>query len=140
MTLKEEITVNKYGQGLIDINEILDSFSIFRLDEKRKYLTNLADLIIQSKAIEDDIEHAIVASGLKSTLTPCILLKKGPYRYIYEKIISLPEPELRKALVLLLSLFKIAYNRRFEIERNDPDKWWYWDLSDEEKVRLITRK
>lgn len=137
MTLNEEILINKFGQGLINMNEILDSFNIFQFKQKQKYLASLVDLIIQSKAVEADIKQAIIISGLKSTYTPCVLLEKGPYKHVYEKIINLPEFELQKALTLLLSLFKIAYIRRYHIEKNNPDKWWYWDLSDENLIKRI---
>jgi len=49
----------------------------------------------------------------------------------------LPENELNKTFTLFLSLFKIAYQRRYQEEKNNPDKWWYWDLSDEKKLKLI---
>ena len=45
--------------------------------------------------------------------------------------------ELEKVLILLLNLFKIGYNRRFQKEKNNPDKWWYWDLSDDKKINLL---
>ena len=53
---------------------------------------------------------------------------------------DLPEYELNKAFVLFLlflSLFRIAYQRRYQREKNHQDKWWYWDLSDNEKVNEI---
>lgn len=39
-----------------------------------------------------------------------------------------------------MALFKIAYTRRFNEEKNDPYKWWYWDLSDSAKEDLIYKK
>lgn len=50
---------------------------------------------------------------------------------------QLPNNELRKVIILLLSVFKIAYRRRYEQERDNPDKWWYWDLSDGKKINLL---
>lgn len=137
LILKDAILVNKFGQDLISIDEMLDFFSSFDLNMKRSFLLEINSLILQSKPKEEDIEPAIISSGLKSTYTPCVLLKKGVANHNLVKLINLPENELQKAFVLLLNLFRIAYKRRFAVEKNNPEKWWYWDLSDEENINRI---
>lgn len=94
---------------------------------------------MQSKPKSEDIEPAIVNSGLKPTFTPCILLKKGVANHNLQKLENLPENELMKSFVLLLSLFRIPYMRRFIDEKENSGKWWYWDLSDNEKVEIIMK-
>ncbi len=134
MKREEEIFINKYGQGLVSNEELQNNFKTLDLSKKRDFLTDMIFVIMQSKPNDNDIEVAILESKLKSTFTPCILLKKGVASHNLTKIIELPEDELNKALLLFLSLFKIAYQRRFNLEKNNPDKWWYWDLSDELKL------
>jgi len=129
MNLQQEILINKYGQELIEINFFKDFFSNFNLLEKRDYLSSLLELIFQSKPNDKDIEIAITLSGLKPTFTPCVMIKKGVMNHNLIKLIGLPETELDKVLILLMSLFKVAYQRRFIIEKNNPNKWWYWDLA-----------
>jgi hypothetical protein len=51
--------------------------------------------------------------------------------------LKLPTPELSKVYQLLLYVFKEAYQRRYVSEKSDPNKWWYWDLSNNEKVKEI---
>lgn len=133
------ITLNKYGQGLIVSEILVYEFSEFGLIEKRNYLREIIALILQSKPFEKDIQSAILESKLKPTFTPCVLLTKGVTNHHLQKIADLPESELNKALLLLLALFKISYQRRFKEEKNHPDKWWYWDLSDEYKVEMILK-
>lgn len=140
MEIEDAILLNKYGQGLIDSDELRHGFSNLDLDVKRRYLTDLVYMITQSKANNSDIETAIAASGLKNTFTPSVLLSKGTEIHHLNKIVSLPEAELIKTLILFLNLFKIAYRRRYDMEKNDPNKWWYWDLSDDKNVRLIKRR
>jgi hypothetical protein len=140
MRLEEQILVNKYAQGLVDISELLNMFLSLTLNVKQSFLKNIIVLINQSKPTEEDIKPAIDESKLKSTFTPCVLLRKGIENHHLQKIAELPDSELGKALVLLLSLFKIAYLRRFELEKNNPYKWWYWDLSDETKIKQIMNK
>lgn len=136
----EAIILNKYGQGLILPDILLNEFLVFGLIEKRNYLKEIISLILQSKPHEEDIQPAIYESKLKPTFTPCVLLSKGVANHHLQKIAELPETELNKALLLLLSLFKLSYQRRFQAEKNNPDKWWYWDLSDERKVEMILKK
>jgi hypothetical protein len=122
---------------LIAIDQLTTGFRLLELMTKKKFLNELLFLIMQSKPEEGDIEPAIIKSDLKSTFTPCVLLKKGVANHNLKKIINLPEYELTKAFVLLLNLFKVAYERRFIDEKDNPHKWWYWDLSDHEKLEKV---
>lgn len=137
MKLEDEILVNKFGQGLVAIEQLTEEFKLVEVFKKREFLNSLLYLIMQSKPKEEDIEPAIISSGLKSTYTPCVLLRKGLANHNLEKLVNLPENELMKSFMLLLSLFKIAYKRRFVVKKNNPDKWCYWDLSDEENINRI---
>ncbi|AZA93478.1 Uncharacterised protein [Chryseobacterium nakagawai] len=126
----DQVFINKYGQDLVNIDPFKILFSNFNIENKRDYLEGIISLIMQSKLQNEDVESAIKTSGLKPTFTPCVLLKKGVANHNLIKLINLPETELEKTLVLLMNLFKIGYKRRFIEEKNNPDKWWYWDLSE----------
>lgn len=139
MKIEDKILLNQYAQDLIPSNVILERFETLNLEGKRKYLSFfIGYFILQSKPIDCDIEEAIINSKLKPTYTPCILLKKGGVgSHNLLKISDLPEYELNKAFILLLALFRIAYLRRYEIEKGNPGKWWYWDLSDKQTIEFI---
>ncbi|MCE7060690.1 DUF5958 family protein [Dyadobacter sp. CY343] len=139
LQIKDSVALNKYGQDILNIEDLLKPFSEWDILERKNYLKEVVALILQSKPKEQDIEPAIINSNLKATYTPCVLLKKGIANHNLEKLINLPENELTKALVLLLSLFRIAYKRRFAVEKENSDKWWYWDLSDEANVSKILK-
>lgn len=135
----DQISINKYGQGLTDVEPFKLLFSNFSIEKKRDYLEEITSLIMQSKPKDEDIELSIKESGLKPTFTPCVLLRKGIANHNLLKLINLPESELEKTLILLMSLFKIAYKRRFIEEKNNPGKWWYWDLSQPNIEREILK-
>lgn len=139
MHIQDEILVNQYGQYLIDIKPLQERFSLIDSSEKRLYLKDLVNLIIQSKALDEDIAEAIKLSGLKSTYTPCVMIRKGVKIHILENIINLPDGELNKVLALFLSIFRIAYQRRYLLEKNTPSKWWYWDMSDKTNMEKIDK-
>ncbi|MDV2442532.1 hypothetical protein CMV00_01790 [Elizabethkingia anophelis] len=140
LKIEDTLNLNKYGQGILNIDFFLNFFSEIDALMKRNYLKEVIGLIIQSKPTDDDIEPAILTSGLKPTFTPCILLRKGVLEHNLKNIVNLPDSELEKALVLFLNLFKIAYKRRYVLENNNPYKWWYWDLSDDTNINKILGK
>lgn len=130
-----EIELNMYAQGLLRSDELWEQFSALSDTQKEKAWNTIIFNLIQSKPTTEDIPTAIVKEGLKSTFTPCVLIKKGLNEHNLFRLTQLPKNETRKSYTLLISLFSIAYNRRYIIEKNDSDKWWYWDLSDPLKLR-----
>lgn len=137
MKIEIEILINKYGQGLIPLSVLQEEFDAYSLCQKRSFLQEMSFLIIQSKPKEEDVNLAIKEEKLKSGYTPCVLLKKGINSYNLERVISLPENEIGKIFILFMSIFRIAYSRRFKEEMNNINKWWYWDLSDNSNVERI---
>lgn len=123
--LSDEILINKYGQELLSIDPLVEKFTALDVNDRSIIMNEIINLIIQSKPKGEDIIYAISDSKLKPTYTPCVLLKKGVTYNNLLRIVSLPEHEFRKSLILLLNLFKIAYQRRFKKEKNNPVKWWY---------------
>ena len=138
MNIDDEILINQYGQNLVLVDLLVQRFSEINLTEKKLFLREVIyNFIQQSKAINGDISKAIELSCLRPTYTPCIMIKKGINTDNLEQMVGLPENELEKVFILFLSIFKIAYQRRFELERNNPKKWWYWDLSDKNNIVRI---
>ena len=58
MQIKEEILINQYGQSLVDENVISIYFGNLTDIQQKEYLSNLIELILQSKPEESDIEIA----------------------------------------------------------------------------------
>jgi hypothetical protein len=139
MEIENEILVNKYAQNVVEIEDLILIFNSFSLDEKKKYLNDLLFFILQSKAQDEDIEPAIENSKLRRTYTPCVIIMKGVGTHNLKRLLNLPENELNKSLILLLNLFKVAYLKRFETEKKDTYKWWYWDLSNEENTKTVLK-
>ena len=137
LELGDEILINQFGQGIATDVIILNQFLVMDISGKRAYLNSIIYLIQQSKPSSDDIEPAIEKSKLKKTFTPCVILRKGVQTFNLQRMAELPDNEMKKVLILLLALFKIAYLRRFKEEKNNITKWWYWDLSDSNNVNKV---
>jgi hypothetical protein len=141
MTLEEQVAVNQFGQGVRSRESLLLYFSKMSEVRKRDYLTYLSDLIWQSKPVEGDIEQAIIDSLLKPTYTPCVVLRTHRLKIGLNQLVKLPVDELEKVYRLMLSLFKEAYQRRFQKEGGHSGKWWYWDLSTDDAIeRILSEK
>lgn len=137
MELVTQISINQFGQGICSIDSLMYHFDKLSESEKRVHLSHVYHLIVQSKTQNFDIDFAIRDSSLKPTFTPCVLLRRFGLKLGLPKVINLPADELLKVYTLLLFLFKIGYQRRFEEEKNHPGKWWYSDLSNDANVRSI---
>ena len=137
MNLEEPVAINQFGQGFHSIENLVHSFVQLDELEKRQQLTDLTFLLIQSKPFDSDIEQAIIDSTLKPTYTPCVVLKTHKLTVGPNRVTNLPHDELSKAYKLLLYLFRIAYLRRFREEAGNPNKWWYWDLSNADTIQDI---
>lgn len=141
MILEEQVAVNQFGQSVLSIESLLLYFSQLSEVRKRDYLTYLGGLIWQSKPVEADIEQAITDSLLKTTHTPCVVLRTHRLKIGLNQLVKLPVNELEKVCRLMLSLFKEAYQRRFQEEGGNSRKWWYWDLSTDDVVeRVLSEK
>jgi len=136
MKIDIQIIVNKFGQDLISINEITNYFQQLDIEHKRSFLNDISFLILQTKVLDTDIDEAIFLYNLKSTYTPCVLIKKGIKNNVLQTIINLPVNELDKSFKLFIGLFKIGYQRNFN-KNSDINKWWYLDLSDNNFVERI---
>ncbi len=137
LRIENAILLNQYAQGLIDSDIIVDYFLKLDIFDKRNYLNEIKALIFQNKSIKSDVPTAIIESNLKPTFTPCVLILKGELNIQLRKIINMPEQEMKKSLLLILGLFKVSYLRNFSLEKDNPNKWWYWDLSDRGKINNI---
>lgn len=139
MKIDEEILVNRFGQDLIKEDLLIEIFNNLKLEAKRAFLSDLIYLILQSKVSKLDIQTAISNSNLKASFTPCVMLRKGVDSFNLFKISRLPETELTKVFILYLNLFKVGYKRRWMEEKDVANKWWYWDLSNQENILKIKK-
>ncbi|WP_220497671.1 DUF5958 family protein [Myroides sp. NP-2] len=49
MKIEHEIAVNKYGQGLVEVEQLMDLFQRFDFDFQQVFLNEIIFLILQSE-------------------------------------------------------------------------------------------
>ena len=146
MSLEEELAINQFGQGVRSVADLLDEFSQLDEDRKRKRFFFLYCQVWQSKPADSDIEQALTDCSLEATDANYVYLKFHRLKTGFNWVTWIPDTEnppeggLHKPYELLLHLFKTDYQRRFELEKENPSKWWYWDLSNAEISQGILTK
>jgi hypothetical protein len=125
-----ELLVIKYAQDLVDFDLFYSSvFLRLNTDEKKRFLNDLIDLAFIT-GIKDDDYEAVVAESQLDRSNPCMTKMNGKIELSDLRNVASPSTaELKDALKLLLTLFKVGYSRKYKIHRKDPPTWWYRDLS-----------
>jgi hypothetical protein len=138
MNIDHAIYINQMAQGIVGIGEGERWFSAFDLESKRDVLREVNAMILQAHPTQENAASTIVASGLKDTLTPCVLLSKPDIKVQLAKLANLPESELTNVLKLLIRLLGIADKRRRETKPVDTvNHWWHRDLGNPQVVAEI---
>ncbi|WP_138994535.1 DUF5958 family protein [Larkinella sp. C7] len=135
MTLEEEIAIVRFGQGVLSHDELLAHFGQLEEDLKMKRFFELYHLIDPTKLLDTDIEQALAASTLGADYQSCVVLRGNRLSRVR---LNIPESAIEKDYLLLLNLFKIAYQRRLASVKEEKSKEWrYRDLSDDETVKAL---
>ena len=114
MTKDFSILINLYSQDKIELELILKAFNELTVDKKRSELSRLRIYIEQSHPTKDTISEAIRNMPIKNTMTPVVILETNEFKPALWKICKLPENELEKAIITLLTLFKYSDTKRRE--------------------------
>lgn len=138
MNIDHAIFVNQMAQGIVEIGDGERWFSAFDSESKRGVLREVNAMILQAHPTQEDAMSTIAASGLKETLTPCVLLSKPNIKVQLAKLANLPEAELTNVLKLLVRLLGIADKRRRGTKPVDTvNHWWHRDLGNPQVVAEI---
>ena len=113
---ENEIIINKICQDKIGFDDGLAWFDKLDLINQREIISRLINFIQQSHPDKDTIDLGLELAPIKKTMTPVILLKtQEHYNLALNKIADLPDSEIRKSFITLISVFKVADKRRREI-------------------------
>ncbi|MGV8826817.1 MAG: DUF5958 family protein [Breznakibacter sp.] len=103
-----EININKYAQYKLTDSEIMDWFDQFDLSGQKGIRDKLIMFIEQAHPTDELISKAIQIAPIKDTMTPVVLFKTQTFKNAINKIKNLPDTELSKSFIILLSIFKTA--------------------------------
>ncbi len=137
----EILFLNQVARGVRDSSEAREWYESQDVPRKQELLAFAIEMAKQAGAQHFDVPEAIARDGVKPTWTPCVMLGKTPLASQYHRLLRLPEDELTRALLAVLSLFSVANARRVEEHPENLERhWWNWDLSDDatlQRIRLL---
>jgi len=110
------ILLNELSQGRRPLQEGFVWFGSLPIVEQRVVIRELTAYILQAHAAPDEVEASIGLAGVKSTVTPAVLLSRGPLRAQLAKVGNLTESEMGKSFRILISLLSVADARRRRID------------------------
>lgn len=114
MTKDFSILINLFAQDKVELEITLSVFNAMTVEEKRSELAWLRTYIEQSHPTKETIGEAINKMPIKSTMTPIVILETCEFKTALWKICELPENELEKAVITLLTLFRHSDTKRRE--------------------------
>ncbi|MET3022415.1 DUF5958 family protein [Flavobacterium hydatis] len=113
MLTVKDIMINKFAQERINLEQILDWFNDFDTQIQRKIIRWTSQCLIQSHPNEETFNKAIQLIPLKPTATAIVLLKTHKnLKVALDKIELLPDYEIKKTFITLISIFKISDTER----------------------------
>ena len=118
--------MNKVAQGKLTLEEGLHWFKTLGPSEYRGILLELRFYLEQADPSQELINESITIVPLKPTMTPIVLFKTYPFKIAIAKVCELPDPELEKSFITLLTLFKAADTyRRIHFCKNQCTHEWH---------------
>lgn len=134
-----QIAINSLVQGFTSLPEGEAWFASHVSIERQKILKDLHYCIFQAHPKPEEVEVAIKLSGVKPSMTPCVVLAKWrthPARGA-EAVAELPEPEHMKAFKVLLALFSVADERRRNTHCRDGCTHDWHNLANLEELKRV---
>lgn len=126
MPTERDVLLNQLAQGLVPADEGRRWFNRLAEGEQRDVLEQLWIFAAQAGARESDVDVAIARAQLKSSFTPCVLLRNGRLKIQVAKVLELPFVEREKSFRLLSALFQVADERRRNEDCiNGCSHWWH---------------
>ncbi|GJM08384.1 MAG: hypothetical protein DHS20C11_06600 [Lysobacteraceae bacterium] len=109
---RTEHRLNRIAQGYIDTEKGVAWFEALPEGDRRRVLRSLSHMLAQSHPQPQEVQEAVLRSGLKATYTPCVVMEAKEFSDACGKVLSLPNDELVKAFRLWMAIFSISDGRR----------------------------
>lgn len=109
-----DILINSFAQEQLDLDKLILWFDSLSTLQQREAINWTRNYLEQSHPDDEIIKAGIEQIPLKPTMTPIVLLKTKSLKIALNKIVELPDFEMKKAFVSLVTLFKVSDKVRRE--------------------------
>jgi hypothetical protein len=109
-----DILVNSFAQDKLSLDKLLYWFNSLTSADQGEAINWIRNCVEQSHPDQETINVGIEQIPLKPTMTPIVLLKTKSLKIALNKIIDLPDTEMKKTFISLVTLFKVSDKVRRE--------------------------
>ncbi len=109
-----DILINSFAQEKLELDKIVYWFDSLTVENKRETIYWTRNFLEQSHPDPETIKVGIEQIPLKPTITPIVILKTKTLKIALNKIVDLPDTEMKNAFISLISLFKTSDKKRRE--------------------------
>ncbi|WP_128544054.1 DUF5958 family protein [Larkinella soli] len=137
MSLEEEIELNRFGQGLVPVEDLLRQYREATEEEQSGLYSNVSFHLMDFDPDEESVRKALEEAGVAEDDH---LAEMARHAYLKRKKfvkMSYPVEPSDQAYHFLLCLFRADYQQRFAAENDQSKNWWFWDLSDPKVIDAI---
>jgi hypothetical protein len=107
-----DILINSFAQDLLDLDKLLFWFDSLNAADQQETIMWTRNFLEQSHPDQETIKVGIEQIPMKQTITPIVLLKTKTFKIALNKIVDLPDAEMKKVFVSLVTLFKVSDKER----------------------------
>lgn len=109
-----DILINSFAQEKLDMDKLTYWFDSLTPEKQREAISCTRAFLEQSHPDQETIKIGVEQIPLKPTMIPIVLLKTKSLKIALNKIVDLPDTEMKKAFISLVSLFKTSDRKRRE--------------------------
>jgi hypothetical protein len=119
--------LNRVAQGRLPFTDAVRWFESLPEEDQRSWLRTIAFMCHQAHPHLEEIDPAITLAELKTTFTPCVMIRAAVQpEHALDRIAALPADERLKSFQLVFALYCIADTRRRETQcRNGCSHEWH---------------
>ncbi len=120
-----DLNINKFAQNKLTDSEIMNWLDHLDISQQKIVRDKVSTFLQQAHPTGDLIDLGIKSAPIKDTMTPVILLRTQTLKNAINKIEKLPDSELRKSFIVMLSIFKLAdtHRRATECKNGCSHEW-----------------
>jgi hypothetical protein len=109
-----DILINSFAQDNLDLDKLILWFDSLTNSDRRETINWTRCCLEQSHPKQEIIDIGIGQIPIKHTMTPVVLLKTKSLKIALNKIVDLPDDEMKKAFISLVTLFRVSDKHRRE--------------------------
>jgi hypothetical protein len=136
MVVVDVVVLVKYAQGLIPFSSYYEHVFALSAEKRSKLLMDFSEMLL-SLGVDSGDWKEYLRENLVKPGEDLEIRHDSPIGAVVNDLVSGVEANRTKYLHALLSLFSIAYLKKYSKHKGDPSKFWYWNFDDNSNIEKL---